>query len=30
MIEKHNFLFADFKPDSPKELTLLSIIAQRF
>jgi signal transduction histidine kinase len=30
MIEKHNFLFADFKPDSPKELTLLSIIAQSF
>ncbi len=30
MIEKHNFLFADFEPDSPKELTLLSIIAQSF
>ncbi len=30
MIEKHNFLFSDFQRDAPKELTLLSIIAQSF
>ncbi len=30
MIEKHNFQFADFRKEAPKELTLLSIIAQSF
>ena len=30
MIEKHNFFFGESRPDSPKELTLLSIIAQSF
>ena len=30
MIEKYNFQFTDFRKDAPKELTLLSIIAQSF